>query len=108
MSDYTDLIQSLRCCATNKCESCPYEKKYSYRCATPLVMDAADAIEALQDEVKRLEPKRGKWIDSKERMRLDMCSVCGSIFEADRFMDKIAWNYCPNCGAKMEVQDGKD
>ena len=51
MSDYADLIQSLRCCATNKCESCPYEKKYSYRCATPLVMDAAAAIEGLVESV---------------------------------------------------------
>lgn len=46
-------------------------------------------------------PKRGKWINSKERMRPDMCSVCGCVYEADRFMDKIAWNYCPNCGSLM-------
>lgn len=58
---------------------------------------AAAAIEALQAEL----PKRGEWIDSKERMRPDMCSVCGCVYEADRFMDKIAWHYCPNCGAKM-------
>lgn len=56
-------------------------------------------------ELKAQLPKRGEWIDSKERMRPDMCSVCGCVYEADRFMDKIAWNYCPNCGAKMEVQD---
>lgn len=62
-------------------------------------------IEALQAETVRLWPKRGKWINSKERMRPDMCSVCGCAYEADRFMDKIVWNYCPNCGAKMEVQE---
>ena len=91
--------------------------------------DAAGAIEALLKENKELiedhpemvetdghwewrkpngevlMPKRGKWINSKERMRPDMCSVCGCVYEADRFMDKIAWNYCPNCGAKMEVQE---
>ena len=67
--------------------------------------DAAAAIEALQAETVRLWPKRGKWINSKERMRPDMCSVCGCAYEADRFMYKIVWNYCPNCGAKMEVQE---
>ena len=85
-------------------------------------MDAADAIEELRQiadhheqsakdywkeacEYKAQLPKRGEWINSKERMRPDMCSVCGCVYEADRFMDKIAWNYCPNCGAKMEVQE---
>lgn len=89
--------------------------------------DAAAAIEALLKENKELiedhpemveadghwewrkpngevlMPKRGEWINSKERMRPDMCSVCGCVYEADRFMDKIAWNYCPNCGARMEA-----
>ena len=70
-----------------------------------LYKDAAAAIEALQAETVRLWPKRGKWINSKERMRPDMCSVCGCADEADRFMYKIVWNYCPNCGAKMEVHE---
>ena len=116
MSDYTDLIQSLRCCATNKCESCPYEKKYSYRCATPLVMDAAAAIEALQAEVKRLEPKRGEWTEENRRPRSMqfVCSVCHrTAYDPQPSRDK-AWRkrcryaYCPNCGAKMEVQDGTE
>ena len=56
----------------------------------------------VHEELKQQLPKRGEWIDSKERMRPDMCSVCGCVYEADRFMDKIAWNYCPNCGARMD------
>ena len=58
-----------------------------------------------ESEAEAQLPKLGEWINSKERMRPDMCSVCGCVYEADRFMDKIAWNYCPNCGAKMEVQE---
>ena len=85
MMDYTNLLRMLK----------TYEDGYG------LYLDAAAAIEDLQAQL----PKRGEWINSKERMRPDMCSVCGCVYEADRFMDKIAWNYCPNCGAKMEVQE---
>jgi predicted RNA-binding Zn-ribbon protein involved in translation (DUF1610 family) len=129
MTNYDKLVAALRVCGSIRygirCISCPYNGK---GCHAKLCTDAADAIEALQAEVKRLNmrcadcehgnsewpedpehtkmPKRGEWIDSKEIMRPDMCSACGCIYEADRFMDKIAWHHCPNCGAKMEVQDG--
>ena len=100
------LVEALRVCASaGACKTC---ERDLYCEPTKMLSDAAAAIEALQSETVRLWPKRGKWINSKERMRPDMCSVCGCIYEADRFMDKIAWNYCPNCGAdmrKMEVQD---
>lgn len=104
MTDYKKLVAALRCENTgdDECGSsdCPYWSGLG--CMDGQLMeDAADAIEALQAETVRLWPKRGKWINSKERMRPDMCSVCGCIYEADRFMDKIAWNYCPNCGSLM-------
>ena len=104
MTDYTELIRSLRCENTgdDECGSSDCTYWSGLGCMDGQLMeDAADAIEALQAQL----PKRGKWINSKERMRPDMCSVCGCVYEADRFMDKIAWNYCPNCGAKMEVQE---
>ena len=105
MMDCDKLVKALRYCAESgdfKCgKDCPMHTEYP-NCLTKMDTDAAAAIEALQAQL----PKRGEWINSKERMRPDMCSVCGCIYEADRFMDKIAWNYCPNCGAKMEVQDG--
>lgn len=51
---------------------------------------------------------RGKWIPSEERMRPDMCSKCGCIYEADRCMGEIMWHFCPNCGADMrEANDDK-
>ena len=123
--EYEKLIKALRICSSElNCGDCPL--LYRDSCSSDeLMADAAAAIEALLKENKELiedhpemveadghwewrkpngevlMPKRGEWINSKERMRPDMCSVCGCVYEADRFMDKIAWNYCPNCGAKM-------
>ena len=116
MKDYTELVKAWRHCMTKEdgitiCEPCSYYGK-GIECENVLHTDAAAAIEALQAEIRESmqkcaecgenEPKRGEWINSKERMRPDMCSVCGCVYEADRFMDKIVWNYCPRCGAKME------
>lgn len=50
------------------------------------------------------EPKVGKWIDHKEIIHTDPeiwgysqeCSLCGFTLGAKEY------NYCPNCGAKME------
>lgn len=98
MTNYEKLVETLRWTANE------YKGSIMDEYDKDTMNAAADAIEALQAETVRLWPKRGNWINSKERMRPDMCSVCGCVYEADRFMDKIAWNYCPNCGAKMEVQ----
>ena len=64
----------------------------------------------LEAEVKRLEPKRGEWshIERVDRSWetdeifgfVVQCSICGNKTIG-------ASLYCPNCGAKMEVQDGK-
>jgi len=105
MQDYKKLVKALRC-KRDDCEGCDlafFDKDEGWMCQYVCTTnEAAAAIEELQAETVRLWPKRGKWINSKERMRPDMCSVCGCAYEADRFMNKIVWNYCPNCGAKME------
>ena len=116
MTDYTKLVEALR--GMDNGDSCPCEYYMMCEDSDCVLVQAAAAIEELQQiadhheqtakdywkeacEYKAQLPKRGEWINSKERMRPDMCSVCGCVYEADRFMDKIAWNYCPNCGAKM-------
>ena len=83
MQSYTDLIKALRSAST---VSTAWEK---------LMHDAADAIEALQAEV----PKRSQWelIDGAEPMRWG-CSLC-------KYLSWETSNYCPRCGAKMEVQE---
>ena len=96
MTDYKKLVKALRCCATDNCGSCPY-RIHEFRCATKMGEDAAAAIEAIQAQL----PKRGEWelIDGAEPMRWG-CSRC-------KYMSWETSTYCPRCGAKMEVQDGK-
>lgn len=54
MTDYTELVKALRCCATMTCkgEECRYMILGCHDCFPKLHDDAAAAIEALQDEVK--------------------------------------------------------
>ena len=109
--NYEELVKALRSAST---VSTAWEK---------LMHDAAAAIEELQaiahshcvaassyweelEELKAQLPKRGEWIDRYDEedkpffKRKYVCSACSH------------WNtygkskYCPNCGAKMEVQDG--
>lgn len=48
------------------------------------------------DRQPTIEPCQvGKW--EFHCQHWSKCSICGY---ADKFADK--WNYCPNCGAKME------
>lgn len=87
--------------------------------------DLMKHISDLQAEVKRLEldnedyeytlrerydePKRGKW---EREMDVNdepfyQCSVCGECFDFNRDSTHEVFKYCPDCGAKMEVQDGQ-
>ena len=121
MTDYTELVKALRC-KRDDCEGCElafFDKDEGWMCRYAAKDDdAADEIEALQAELEKkrtadcwgckcekLEPNRGEWIDLYDEddkpffKRKYLCSACGH------------WNtygkskYCPNCGAKMEVQE---
>ena len=113
---YEELIKGLRYCKDDAyCSICSrYEQS---RCFETLHNDAAAAIEALQAELEKkrtadccgckcekVEPKRGEWIDeSLDYNWYGKCSVCGEEFNVDSWYG--SFHYCPNCGAKMEVQE---
>lgn len=73
---------------------------------------AINCIEAYLRTVKPIDPvKHGKWLHGREiaREMIDdtitaiiyedwKCSDCGCTVEDG----KPVWNYCPNCGAKMD------
>ena len=110
MTDYTELLELLRYCSSKSgCIGCKLSEAYD--CTDDLTRDAADAIEELQAQL----PKRGQYVHGRELSReyigdclvsIDYedwrCSVCGIVFEQ---WSIPKYNYCPNCGAKMEVQD---
>ena len=56
-----------------------------------------------------IEPKfmrHGKWKRIKAYPGIIFCDECGEPFEKSNSNDK--WNYCPNCGAKMEEGNDKN
>lgn len=42
----------------------------------------------------------GRWLDCENHNDIEQCSVCGMIYSYPSF---YRYNYCPNCGARMEV-----
>ncbi|MDD6490279.1 MAG: hypothetical protein PUG48_10835, partial [Clostridia bacterium] len=57
---------------------------------------------------KRADEKHGKWILEREpdgKPYCFHCSICDSDF---RYIGiKTAFDFCPNCGAKMETEEYK-
>ena len=65
-----------------------------------------DAV-SLVDSMPPAQPEQkvGKWIVMDDDRISGRCSVCG--WEAHLYEDDVVgMDYCPNCGAKMEEQDG--
>lgn len=50
--------------------------------------------EFVTDEMPTVSPKQGRWIVQDGSVR---CSECGE--------PNMEWNYCPNCGARMEGEE---
>lgn len=118
MSDYEQLVKALRMCMERTCPFCDFFDGNGCKLGgyMNITLNAADAIEAMQKDLTALQkcyeiadatvddvlnklPKRGKWelIDGAEPMRWG-CSRC-------KYLSWETSNYCPRCGAKMEVQD---
>ena len=51
-----------------------------------------------------VEVRHGEWLDCHSIAFTEECSVCGRCVDLDYFGRRNRYNYCPNCGAKM---DGK-
>lgn len=71
------------------------------------------AIDVLEQEpscrnTRQVDLKRGKWIDVECQIGMQ-CSECGKMCSEitlrTDMMTKAHWNYCPNCGARMESDE---
>lgn len=58
-----------------------------------------------------VEPaRRGRWgrtDDDWNSLTTFQCTVCGEefCFETDEDLQLLNYNYCPNCGAKMDLEE---
>ena len=48
--------------------------------------------------VDAVEVVHGRWIDAREYCGDYLCSNCDALYGTNKF------NYCPNCGAKMDME----
>ncbi len=59
----------------------------------------------VHEELEQQLPKRGEWLNVTDSyIWYGKCSVCGEEFVVDAYYAG-GMNYCPNCGAKMEVRE---
>lgn len=75
----------------------------------------ADSIETVKHfPAADVEPVRhGRWVrteDDWNSLTTFQCTVCGEefCFEIDEDLTLLNYNYCPNCGAKMVLEDEND
>lgn len=47
--------------------------------------------------------RRGRWKRTIAYPNIIICDECGEPYKKSNSSDK--WNYCPNCGAKMEMEE---
>lgn len=102
MSDYKELVKALRDLHR---DPRPASAEWLFENQVALY-DAAAAIEELQAQL----PKRGEWV--KNRVGFGWyCSYCkvdndyAYCWNNEMGQSELKYNYCPSCGAKMEVQE---
>ncbi len=115
MAEYIERELALRIIIQKQKELCPlgtYGKKYVDSYNREKFDDWQEIIDGIESvpAADVAEVKHGKWIEvQKENIWNDIvpvleCSACGKYTVGTRgIMTKS--NYCPNCGAKMDLED---
>ena len=105
--DYEKLIERLNGLYTALREEGEQKCSPEINTVAFVLMDAASAISTLQAENESLradadvaEVRHGRWIENT------FCSCCGGFDEDDKGnIIQSFYNYCPNCGARMDKED---
>ena len=72
-----------------ECDVCVERCQESGECMLVLAAPAVDAVHVVH----------GQWLDCENYNDIRQCSECGLI---RNIYKQEGWNYCPNCGAKMD------
>lgn len=77
-----------------------------YGCRIIECFPADDAKEIVDQmpTVEAVEVVHGRWVSDKADI-LFHCSECETQISTDWDYDDLVWNYCPNCGAKMDAPE---
>lgn len=94
-------------CSTNKRyqrsnEECRrHRDSYGNRCFKMRLIDEAPTVDAVP-------VVHGRWEPREDVLGFARCSVCHDCNIYDDWADGKKWNYCPNCGARMDLEEKHD
>lgn len=101
MNEYIDRGRFKESVEERYCKPCKEEgKDYNgCRCRACWVDDMIDEVDCFQP-ADVAPVVHGRWIEDHDYLK---CAECGVMVQWDfTFFDIGSWNYCPNCGAKMD------
>lgn len=120
MTDYTELIRSLRNCSNNRCtpSDCGWFNKYQVdeSCKEIIMWKAADAIEALQAENpivetvledkmrQQMEELQQKWFKSET----DATNLTGKLAQAEADIDRLNLEIDKRIATEIELSNQVD
>lgn len=112
-----DVLKALEQQESEDCISREAVEKITWE--EPSYDDALNVLTEVRDKVRALPPvtprPKGKWIDHKKHCEnlgvkpsglgtYEWCSNCDCGIDVTEF-HRNHYNFCPNCGAKMESED---
>lgn len=109
-----EIKKELECCSDKDgaCSICPYMCGYGAKCITEMLKDVLSYIQKLEAQVpkwtsveERLPPcgervRHGRWVFDNGVDHCYKFSECKAV----KPPHYIADDFCPNCGAKMDLE----
>ena len=108
MAEYIDREAFEKSVEERYCLPCKAEgKDYNgCRCRACWVDDMLDEVDCFQTAADVAPVVHARWIEDHDYLK---CPECGVMVKWDfTFFDIGDWNYCPNCGAKMDEKEDKE